>query len=78
MFPAKCNKESVALEPVVDAVDLKWLQEILREFVEKTGSKVAESILSDWPVAVKDFVKVRYVMLMHQLVFVGSKHELSP
>lgn len=59
VFPAKCNTDSVALEPVVEADDLKWLQDILREFVEKTGSKVAENILKDWPASVKDFVKVR-------------------
>ena len=58
VFPAKCNRESVALDPVVDAEDIIWLQEILQEFKQKTGSKIAESILQTWPAGAKDFVKV--------------------
>ena len=63
-FHAKCNKESIALESVVDAEDLNWLQEILKEFQEKTGSKVAEEILHDWPAAAKDFVKVHRPLII--------------
>ena len=58
VFADKCNTESVALESVVDAEDLNWLREILQEIMEKTGSKVAENILQDWPAASGDFVKV--------------------
>ena len=58
VFADKCNKESVALESVVDAEDLNGLRQILQEFMEKTGSKVAENILRDWPAAAGDFVKV--------------------
>ena len=69
-FNAKCNKESVAIESVVDAEDLNWLQEILKEFVDKTGSKIAEEILHDWPAATKDFVKVDYVILSSLCIWI--------
>ena len=71
-FHAKCNKESVALESVVDAEDLNWLQEILKEFQEKTGSKIAEEILHDWPAAAKDFVKVHYLH-HHDCMFIHTQ-----
>ncbi len=48
----------VELEPVVKDIDITWLQQILREFQEKTGSEVAEEILQNWPESCKDFVKV--------------------
>ena len=38
--------------------DLDWLQMILAEFVAKTGSRVAQGLLDNWPVAAADFVKV--------------------
>ncbi len=50
--------EMVALEPVEEAEDIVWLQDILTEFQAKTGSKVAENILVDWPASAKEFVKV--------------------
>ena len=57
-FDMKCNKETVNLESVTEADDLEWLQNILEEFKQATGSEVAASILSDWDNKVKHFIKV--------------------
>lgn len=58
MFDKKCNMGSVSLEPVNQPVDMNWLQDILQEFVDKTGSDVAAKMLQDWPACTKDFIKV--------------------
>jgi glutamate synthase domain-containing protein 3 len=38
--------------------DFDWLTMIIKEFVEKTGSEVGETILKDWQNASRRFVKV--------------------
>ena len=48
----------VALEEVTMTDDVNWLQEILQDFVNRTGSEVAAKILQEWPSSAKDFVKV--------------------
>ena len=58
MFDQKCNKETVTLEAVTEAEDVEWLQNILEEFRQSTGSVVAASILNDWGNKVKHFIKV--------------------
>ncbi len=57
-FLIKCNKESVDVELVEDPEDLTWLQNMLQEFTDATGSEVAQRLLQNWPDAAKDFVKV--------------------
>ena len=59
VFPAKCNKDSVSLEEMTEDGDLQFLQSILQEFKERTGSAVAEDVLNRWPASAKQFVKVR-------------------
>uniref|UniRef100_A0ABM0GL38 glutamate synthase (NADH) n=1 Tax=Saccoglossus kowalevskii TaxID=10224 RepID=A0ABM0GL38_SACKO len=57
-FSQMCNKESISLEAVVKDVDVKFLKQILEEFVESTGSNVAKEILDAWPQPLGNFVKV--------------------
>ena len=57
-FHSKCNQETVALEDVTDPTDQQWLHDTLQDFVKKTGSEKAQSILDSWPQACADFVKV--------------------
>ena len=47
--------------PVDRAEDLNWLRDTLQDFVVKTGSALAQRLLSDWPASAKLFVKVRLV-----------------
>lgn len=48
----------VELMPVFDEDDIQLLTELIHEFYEKTGSIMAEKILSDWDNEVRKFVKV--------------------
>ncbi|XP_074640004.1 uncharacterized protein LOC141898094 isoform X2 [Tubulanus polymorphus] len=58
VFLNKCNFEMIDLEEVVERDDLEFLQNILMEFADKTGSTVAQYILGHWDDAIKDFYKV--------------------
>jgi glutamate synthase (NADPH/NADH) len=58
VFPPKCNKEMVALYKVVDEEDLKFLKNILTDFLDKTQSEVAREILNNWPLSTYSFIKV--------------------
>ncbi|XP_033635249.1 putative glutamate synthase [NADPH] [Asterias rubens] len=57
-FPILCNKESVTLRPVCKTIDVTFIKEQLKNFVELTGSEVASRILANWEEEVKYFVKV--------------------
>lgn len=39
--------------------DYEFILNLLREFVEKTGSVLAQTIIDTWPVVSKKFIKVR-------------------
>ncbi|XP_018022904.1 glutamate synthase [NADH] isoform X2 [Hyalella azteca] len=54
----KCNTSMVELLPLEKEEDLAYVANLLKLFVEKTGSIVAEDILSDWPAKASNFVKV--------------------
>lgn len=56
-FDQLCNQESVALESLSSA-DATFLDETLREFVDKTGSELAKNILDNWSEEKQHFVKV--------------------
>src|SRR6218665_27663 len=58
LFRERCNLEMIALEEGVDKEDVDWVQDILTEFVEKTGSTLAKSVLEDWPASTSLFFKV--------------------
>lgn len=55
---SKCNMEMVELQPLVMEEDLKYVKGLLEEFNEKTGSKIAEELLAQWPEPSNRFVKV--------------------
>lgn len=49
--------ELLALEA---SEDLEFVEDLLRQFHDKTGSQVAAEILADWPAQASSFVKVLY------------------
>ncbi|KAL4710424.1 hypothetical protein ACJJTC_008826, partial [Scirpophaga incertulas] len=57
-FKGKCNLEMVELLPLELEDDLKEVKTLLEEFVEYTGSVIAQDLLKSWPAAAKKFVKV--------------------
>lgn len=57
-FKAKCNHEMVELCKLEIAEDIELVKNLLKEFVENTGSLVAQKILDDFDAKVKEFVKV--------------------
>jgi len=48
----------VDIEPVSATEDQLWLHDILEDFVLKTGSTLAQSLLDDWPQSLQLFHKV--------------------
>ena len=57
-FEALCNPDMVALEPMVNAEDGAELRRMVEAHLRRTGSAVAERLLSDWRRSLKEFVKV--------------------
>ncbi|XP_076386960.1 uncharacterized protein LOC100882019 isoform X2 [Megachile rotundata] len=57
-FKSKCNPEMVELLPLNKPEDIAFVKQLLEEFVEKTGSLIAESLLQLWPEPTTRFVKV--------------------
>src|SRR5207237_7564550 len=57
-FQARCNREMVDLEPLIDADDIDFVRVAIMKHATLTGSRYAESILSDWASLQKRFVKV--------------------
>jgi len=55
--PGLVNQEMVDLDPL-DELDRSWLVTTVFRHQQETGSEVAARILSDWPYAVGQFVKV--------------------
>jgi len=59
MFHGRCNTDMVDIEPVSAAEDQLWLHDILNDFLLKTGSTLAQSLLDDWPQSLDLFHKVQ-------------------
>ncbi|XP_022241836.1 putative glutamate synthase [NADPH] [Limulus polyphemus] len=57
-FTSKCNKMMVYLLPLDEQSDIDIVESLVREFHEKTGSTVAQSVLHGWPSKSCQFVKV--------------------
>lgn len=55
---SKCNMEMVHLFPLELEEDIKYVEGLLKEFQEKTGSLIAEDLLKTWPAPTSRFVKV--------------------
>jgi glutamate synthase (NADPH/NADH) large chain len=57
-FAAKCNTGTVDLEGVEENEDIVELREMIDLHQEYTGSTVAARILDEWPMSLRQFVKV--------------------
>ncbi|XP_017778154.1 PREDICTED: glutamate synthase [NADH], amyloplastic isoform X1 [Nicrophorus vespilloides] len=57
-FESKCNLELVELSKLEEPSDLLLIKELLTEFIEQTGSVVAQDILNDFENKMKQFIKV--------------------
>ena len=57
-FPGRCNKNTVDLLPIDLPEDIEFLQDILKEFHEKTGSIVAKKVLDTFDTSKFLFIKV--------------------
>ncbi len=57
-FPAQCNMEMIGLEKVETPEEQAELRAMIEKHLAKTGSAVAEYILSDWEYSLSKFVKV--------------------
>lgn len=55
---SKCNPDTVELLPLNKPEDIKCVKRLLEEFVEKTGSLIAQDLLKFWPEPTTRFVKV--------------------
>jgi hypothetical protein len=55
----KCNMEMVELLPLELEEDINYVEGLLKEFQEKTGSLIAEDLMKTWPAPVSRFVKVQ-------------------
>jgi glutamate synthase domain-containing protein 3 len=55
---ARCNQDSVDLEPIVGDEDASLLQELISRHMKLTGSPRAEWILQNWESVLPKFVKV--------------------
>jgi glutamate synthase domain-containing protein 3 len=57
-FASKCNTGTVDLEGVEEDEDIVELREMIELHKEYTGSTVAAQILDEWPMSLKQFIKV--------------------
>ena len=57
-FATRCNTQMVGLEKLADLAEIEELRQMLRRYVEYTGSSHASELLADWEVSVPKFVRV--------------------
>lgn len=57
-FHTRCNTEMCDLLPVDTDEDMTFVKNFMQEFIDKTGSEVAKTLLSQWPISAEKFVKV--------------------
>jgi len=58
VFPRRCNREMVDLEPVESLDDVELLQRLIRQHVEYTGSELGARVLLDWDALLPKFIKI--------------------
>ncbi|PVU97842.1 hypothetical protein BB561_000287 [Smittium simulii] len=58
VFTNKCNHELVELESLQDHKEIEKVKEYISNHKQYTGSKLAESILNNWNICVRMFIKV--------------------
>ncbi len=72
--------EMVELLPLESDEDAEFVQKLLQEFVEETGSEVAKGLLGNWEASKKKFVKVfpyEYQRALKDLEAEKAKEEAS-
>ena len=57
-FATRCNKQMVGLERLEDLVEIEEVRQMIRRYVEYTGSGHAARMLNGWEEAVPRFVRV--------------------
>ncbi|XP_076674514.1 uncharacterized protein LOC143372318 isoform X2 [Andrena cerasifolii] len=57
-FKSKCNPDMVELLALNNPKDMEYVKRLLEDFVEKTGSLIAQDLLKLWPEPTTRFVKV--------------------
>jgi len=57
-FKSKCNPEMVELLSLNKPDEIAYVKQLLEEFIEKTGSLIAQDLLATWPEPTTRFVKV--------------------
>ncbi|GFG41054.1 hypothetical protein Cfor_06824, partial [Coptotermes formosanus] len=79
-FKSKCNMEMVHLFPLELEEDIKYVEGLLKEFQEKTGSLIAEDLLKTWPAPTSRFVKVfpfEYQRALRQLAEEAAREKVQ-
>ncbi|PNF31497.1 Glutamate synthase [NADH], amyloplastic [Cryptotermes secundus] len=79
-FKRKCNMETVELLPLELEEDINYVESLLKEFQEKTGSLIAEDLLKTWPAPVSRFVKVfpyEYKRALRQLAEEAAQEKVQ-
>ncbi|XP_042242518.1 glutamate synthase [NADH], amyloplastic-like isoform X2 [Homarus americanus] len=80
-FPRKCNQQTVELLPLELSDDLVFVEDLLRQFHDKTGSQVAANLLMDWPAQASSFLKVfpyEYQRALRQLAEKEAAVQVTP
>uniref|UniRef100_A0A4D5R9J1 Glutamate synthase n=1 Tax=Scolopendra viridis TaxID=118503 RepID=A0A4D5R9J1_SCOVI len=75
-----CNKSMVDLLPLDQPDDLKLVHDLLVEFEQKTESKLAQTLLADWPAPASEFVKVfpkEYQRALRQIAEQEEKQKIK-
>jgi glutamate synthase domain-containing protein 3 len=58
LFPARCNRTMVDLEPLAEADDIHLVLRLIQRHVRYTNSKLAARILESWEAEQSAFIKV--------------------
>ncbi|MBN2507430.1 MAG: glutamate synthase large subunit [Verrucomicrobia bacterium] len=69
-FPARCNRQMVALQPLDDPEEIDQLRRIIARHAQLTGSRRATEILAAWQQALPRFVKIiphDYQRMLHAM-----------
>ena len=57
-FATRCNKQMVELEKLEDLAEIEEVRQMIRRYVEYTGSKNGTHLLENWEANIPKFVKV--------------------
>ncbi|XP_026328988.1 glutamate synthase [NADH], amyloplastic isoform X2 [Hyposmocoma kahamanoa] len=77
-FKGKCNTEMVELLPLKQNDDLNVVKTLLKEFVDYTGSLIAQDLLKTWPTPAKNFIKVFPFEYQRALKTLALKQPAAP